>query len=280
MSLVKLHNHWPGGLSSYIHRSEEPVDDFQLATRGWRHFVREQWTTGDDEDQRRRTLVGGWATANQDFRDIFSRQMVGVVCICISEWTPMTQALLVKCLLSIFNREGTHEYLIESITALIPTYRDDITSGFGFLENFKLRASLARPNFFDMHMAQDGTVLFEDSFPKLIIDDQRVYRARMGMEEFPDLFRQIQRNSYPLYDVLLYMEDDEKCQAPEGILENESREWVCKQLDRYAPGYREAEQEGNGLAVGYDLQRLLINDGGPLEIVEERKAYRGRFSTD
>ncbi|KAJ5649797.1 uncharacterized protein N7484_003520 [Penicillium longicatenatum] len=188
----------------------------------------------------------------------------------------------------------------------MPTDRDDTTSGSGVLENFKLRASVARPNFFDMHMAQDGTVLFEDSFPKLIIDDrtlttglalwvefanngapERVYRAQMVMEEFPEHFRQIRRNSDPLYDVMLYMEDDEKCQAPEGILENEpvdfnrpfaevyvehtvrSREWVCKQLDRYAPGYREAEQEGNGLAVGYDLQRLLINDGGPLEIVEE-----------
>lgn len=167
--------------------------------------------------------------------------MIGDVCICISEWTPMTHALLIKCLLPIFNWEGSHEYLTESITALMPTDCDDITSSSGALENFKLRASVARPNFFDMHMAQDGTLLFEDSSPKLIIDDrtlttglalwvefanngapERVYRAQMVMEEFPDLFRQIQRNSDPLYDVLLYMEDDEECQASEGILENES----------------------------------------------------------
>lgn len=40
------------------------------------------------------------------------------------------------------------------------------------------------------------------------------------------------------------------------------------QLDRYAPGFREAEHAGNGLAIGYDLERILANNGGPLRITE------------
>lgn len=40
------------------------------------------------------------------------------------------------------------------------------------------------------------------------------------------------------------------------------------QLDLYAPGFREAENAGNGLAIGYDLEWILANDGGPLRIIE------------
>lgn len=44
----------------------------------------------------------------------------------------------------------------------------------------------------------------------------------------------------------------------------------ASRLDQYAPGYREAEDAGNGLATGYDLERLLANDAGqaPLRITE------------
>lgn len=40
------------------------------------------------------------------------------------------------------------------------------------------------------------------------------------------------------------------------------------QLDRHAPGFREAENTGNGLAIGYDLERILANDGVPPRIIE------------
>lgn len=43
---------------------------------------------------------------------------------------------------------------------------------------------------------------------------------------------------------------------------------LCEQLDRYAPGFREAEELGNGLAIGYDLERILADEGGPLRITE------------
>lgn len=42
-----------------------------------------------------------------------------------------------------------------------------------------------------------------------------------------------------------------------------------EQLDQYAPGFREAEDTGNGLAIGYDLERILADDGGPLRIIED-----------
>lgn len=43
--------------------------------------------------------------------------------------------------------------------------------------------------------------------------------------------------------------------------EKEEREWACEKPDEYAPRYRDADEEGNGQAVGYDLRRLLISDG-------------------
>jgi hypothetical protein len=44
---------------------------------------------------------------------------------------------------------------------------------------------------------------------------------------------------------------------------------IGDELDRYAPGFREAEQAGHGLAIGYDLERILAQDGGPLKIIVE-----------
>jgi hypothetical protein len=39
-------------------------------------------------------------------------------------------------------------------------------------------------------------------------------------------------------------------------------------VDNYAPGFREAEEQGNGLAIGYDLEQILANDGNPLTITD------------
>ena len=41
------------------------------------------------------------------------------------------------------------------------------------------------------------------------------------------------------------------------------------QIDQYAPRFREAEERGNGVAIGYDLQRILVDEGRPLRITEE-----------
>jgi hypothetical protein len=43
---------------------------------------------------------------------------------------------------------------------------------------------------------------------------------------------------------------------------------LCDQLDQYAPGFREAEDSGNGLAIGYDLERILAGEGDPPGITE------------
>lgn len=40
------------------------------------------------------------------------------------------------------------------------------------LDIFKFRESVTRPNFVDMHMNIEGTLLFSDCTPKLIIDDR------------------------------------------------------------------------------------------------------------
>ncbi|OKO99957.1 hypothetical protein PENSUB_8174 [Penicillium subrubescens] len=96
------------------------------------------------------------------------------------------------------------------------------------LETFKFRQSVARPDFLDMHMAQDGTVLFSDDGPKLIIDDrtletglalwvqfatngtrQRAYRSQMLTDDFPDLFRGVHLNQDPLEIAMIHMGERE-----------------------------------------------------------------------
>lgn len=46
------------------------------------------------------------------------------------------------------------------------------------------------------------------------------------------------------------------------IFENNRRDDV----DRYALEFREAEAAGNGLAIGYELERILADTGAPLKI--------------
>ncbi len=41
------------------------------------------------------------------------------------------------------------------------------------------------------------------------------------------------------------------------------------QTDQHAPGFCEAEERGNGVAIGYDLQRILADEGRPLRITDE-----------
>lgn len=43
-------------------------------------------------------------------------------------------------------------------------------------------------------------------------------------------------------------------------------------VDDYAPGFREAEEEGNGLAIGFDLRGILANDRSPLRITDHRRS--------
>jgi hypothetical protein len=43
-------------------------------------------------------------------------------------------------------------------------------------------------------------------------------------------------------------------------------------VDDYAPGFREAEEDGNGLAIGFDLRGILANDGSPLRITDHGRS--------
>jgi hypothetical protein len=158
------------------------------------------------------------------------------VYVYISEWTPEKQALLTKCILALFAWDGGYEHLTQNISILTP-FEDNQGD---ILDTFKFRQSVARPDFLDMHMAQDGTVLFLDDAPKLIIDDrtletglalwvqfatngtrQRAYRVQMLIDDFPDLFREVHLNQEPLEIVLDQMGEEEEHENPEVILEND-----------------------------------------------------------
>lgn len=130
---------------------------------------------------------------------------------------------------------GDQEYMT---TAMSMYYPLEDNQG-KILDIFKLRQSLARPDFLDLCMTVRGSLLFSDCFPKLIIDDhtlqtglclwvqyqnngrrERAWRAQMFTNEFPLFFLAVHANSDPLDEVLEYMENDRLEDGdPEVILE-------------------------------------------------------------
>ncbi|KAJ6010925.1 hypothetical protein N7451_002337 [Penicillium sp. IBT 35674x] len=179
MSLTRWHNQWPGGILSFVRRYQEPVEDVEAATCAWRRFVRAMWVDGTDADQQRRALVERWVAVDQEFRNNYERRApvdeppfedhknLDEVYVWISQWTPETQALLAKCILSLFGLDCGDNLLATKISVLMPFDENE----YHIVDNFKFLQSVTRPNFLDMHITQHGTVLFANSFPKLIIDD-------------------------------------------------------------------------------------------------------------
>jgi hypothetical protein len=81
MPLKILDHQWPGGVPLSIRARAEPLpdeEDFNIVTKAWRRFVRENWVRRNGEQQRdcgeedaqRRALIEKWAAAEQDFRDV------------------------------------------------------------------------------------------------------------------------------------------------------------------------------------------------------------------
>jgi hypothetical protein len=145
-----------------------------------------------------------------------------MVYFCTTELTREKEALLAKCILGLFPWEEGWEFLADEMIMFLPLEdnQGDI------LETFKFHQSVARPNFLDMHMALDGTVLFRDCYAKLIIDDRtletglglwvefatngiykKAYRAQMMMEEFAHFYCEIgPGNQVPIEQALNYIE--------------------------------------------------------------------------
>ncbi|KAJ5393064.1 uncharacterized protein N7487_010705 [Penicillium crustosum] len=292
MSLTRSHSQWPRGIPSFIRRHEEPVarKNFDAASRAWRHFVREQWVGGDGADQQKRALIERWATADQQFRDSYQSRAP-------EDEPSFFEGPELACILGLFPWEDGWDFLADEMIVFVPP---EDNKG-NVLETFKFHQSVARPNFLDMHMALDGTVLFRDCSPKLIIDDRTletglglwvdfatngIYeiarRGQIMMEEFAHFYREIgPGNRVPIDQALNYIEDREiyidrdEDADPREILEDEPVDMrrplveiykgnEVDLVDDYAPGFREAEEQGDGLAIGFDLERILANDGNPL----------------
>ena len=131
-----------------------------------------------------------------------------MVYICITDLTPEKQALLAKCILALFPWESGWPFLADEMVMFVPfptcSTQEDV------LDTFKFHQSVARPNFLDMHMAIDGTVLFQNGSGTLIIDDQtletglglwaefnangnynKAYRCQVIVEDFDAIFLDI-----------------------------------------------------------------------------------------
>lgn len=70
--------------------------------------------------------------------------------------------------MAFFTFDGSFEHIVFYFSMLLPF---EVNKG-DIVDKFKFLQSVARPNFLDMHMALDRTVLFADIAPKLIIDDR------------------------------------------------------------------------------------------------------------
>ncbi|KAJ5925428.1 hypothetical protein N7454_008067 [Penicillium verhagenii] len=327
MSLKRSYSQWPECIPPFIRQHKEPVEWEDIdgaATRAWRYFVRERWVSGDTADQQKRDLIEQWATADQKFRDGYQSrapedepsffegpelrdesfiqsdvESFCMVYICITDLNEEKQALLAKCILGLFSWGDGWEFLADEIVMFLPL---EGNRGDNVLDTFKLHQSVARPNFLDMHMALDGTVIFRDCYPKLIIDDrtletglglwvefgtngvyEKAYRAQIMMEEFAGFYLEIgPGNQTPIQCALMYIESGysglDKDRDPKIILEDEPVDMRkpleeiylgdVDLLDDYAPGFREAEEKGNGLAIGFELRQILANDGSPLIITD------------
>ncbi|OQE13039.1 hypothetical protein PENFLA_c056G01948 [Penicillium flavigenum] len=295
MSLTRSHSQWPGGIPSFIRRHEEPVasENFDAASRAWRHFVRDQWVGGDAADQQKRALIERWAKADQQFRDSYQSrapedepsffegpeltdknftgndvQNFCMVYFCTTELTREKEALLAKCILGLFPWEEGWEFLADEMIMFLPLEdnQGDI------LETFKFHQSVARPNFLDMHMALDGMLLFRDCSAKLIIDD-RTLETGLG------LWVEFAGTALNYIESRVIYQDRDEDADPREVLEDEPvdmrrplveiyRGGEVDLVDDYSPGFREAEEQGNGLAIGYGLEQILANDGNPLTITD------------
>ncbi|KAJ6028852.1 hypothetical protein N7540_004428 [Penicillium herquei] len=330
MSLLRSHSQWPEGIPSFIRRHKEAIEWENLcaATRAWRYFVRQRWVgSSDTADQQKRDLIEQWATADQEFRDSYQSRAptdepsffegpeledesfvendTGGFCmvyICITELNEEKEALLAKCILALFEWESGWDFLADRIVMFMPLKNNQSD----MLETFKLHQSVARPDFLDMHMALDGTVLFMDCYAKLIIDDrtletglglwvefgtngiyEKAYRAQIMLDVLAHCYYEIgPGNQTPIERALEYIEsryiDLDENRDPKIILEDEPvdmRKPIVEiyqggevdLVDEYAPGFREAEEKGNGLAIGYDLRQILANEGGPLTIINRER---------
>ncbi|KAJ5922947.1 hypothetical protein N7516_010650, partial [Penicillium verrucosum] len=201
-----------------------------------------------------------------------------------TELTGKKEALLAKCILGLFPWEQGWEFLAEAGEMIMFLPLEDNQEDIP--ETFKFHQSLARPNFLDMHMALDGTVFFRDCYVKPIIDD-RTIETGLGLwvefatnEEFAHFYCEVgPGNQVPIEQALnyiqsrvIYQDCDEDADAdPREILEDEPvdmrrplveiyRGGEVDLVDDYVPGFREAEEQGNGLAIGYDLEQILAND--------------------
>ena len=99
-----------------------------------------------------------------------------MVYFCITELTREKKALLAKCILGLFPWKEGWEFLADEMIVFLPL--EDIK---GIFSRHSSSTKVSpRPNFLDMHMALDGTVLYRDCYAKLIIDD-RTLETGLGL---------------------------------------------------------------------------------------------------
>ncbi|XHG08702.1 hypothetical protein AWENTII_011797 [Aspergillus wentii] len=186
--------HWPGGIPSTIRPHPEPQCtgfNFDVATQGFRRFIRENWKPGENEsdegfeyeDTQRRKLIETWACPDQVFRENYQNNATSeppfnryngvdpclrgipenasvTNCYCIASIrTREDHGRMVKALLLMFLWEYCDpEFPPNGPVSMLPP---NPASGPITADNFKMARSVECPDLTNMGTTVDGTVVFQ-----------------------------------------------------------------------------------------------------------------------
>ncbi|KAJ5546721.1 hypothetical protein N7494_004306 [Penicillium frequentans] len=227
---------WPGGIPSFIKSPTENFNvepcDFPPTVKGWYRFVRENWVSSDDETddskaQQRRSLIETWVTAQQDFRDTQNsdsrRNKLVPWDLYLTADAPKSStnwALWLKIQLMFYDYNRMWGHVAKETFTITPKKNDFVT-----LDNIKRYQGLETADFGILAFNNVGEAEQDPMDERIYFDDEALDMRK------------------PLLEILLTESEEQEVDDDE----------VEDALIELAPGYVEAEAEGDGLAEGFDL---------------------------
>ncbi|KAJ5759102.1 hypothetical protein N7520_006258 [Penicillium odoratum] len=270
----------------------EPYD-FPPIVKGWNRFVRENWVSRDDETddskaQQRRSLIETWVTAQQDFRDLYTNKAPDSEERFSHAPRPSTNwALWLKIQLMFYDYNRMWGHIAQETFTITPNKNDSVT-----LDNIKRYQALETADFSILAFTNAGEALYHSYHPPpIIVDDYalntglvplifsytnglpyRGYRIRalnffslslpiIGTgKRLENLIGPYGQEQDPIDERVYFA--DKALDMRKGLLEillteSEEQEVEADEVEdaliELAPGYVEAEAEGDGLAEIFDL---------------------------
>ncbi|OJJ36369.1 hypothetical protein ASPWEDRAFT_37942 [Aspergillus wentii DTO 134E9] len=307
--------HWPGGIPSTIRAHPEPRmehREFDLATQGFRRFIREHWAPRREdsneegfeyEDAQRRELVVAWASVDQGYRENYQNNPIDHEppfnkydgsddCLRGTPFpestdlyyiatikTPQDHNRMIKAFL--LQWEWNYDDPINPVSSPVAMISPSATDKPITAETFKLARSVECPDFSDMGMTVDGTVIFNEIGTAVLVDDVTLqtglilmlkphtngsveFAARMRPEDVRHVWNTLVGLGWGLEGAIEREHVSEEPfdmepPLPELLLsrlhngDKLSRQELEERIEEVAPGFMEAEEEGGSF---YDISQI------------------------